>query len=449
MQVLVVMIAAVHAWVEYEHVTEGHDPVYLYLVPTMLYLIPVVYAAVTFGLRGAVLTALWSAVLVLPNELLLHEGLERAGEVVQVAWIAVVAVFVGARVDRERSARLEAEFREERQRVSEERYRSIVNNVGEPIILLDAGWRVIEANAAAAALLGRSVDDLRGQHPPGDTGREIVHALEAQPHDGRSVPRLQLGEPLRWFEPIRMVTTDATGAPSTQLLLVDVTASIERERGLVGITHQTIAAREAEQRRIARDLHDGPLQSLLALWRELDGVATDAPEPTRTQLVRARGTTESVADELRRFSRDLRPSILDDLGVAAAIRSEAERLRERSEIDVRVRIIGTSVRLPDDVEVALLRIVQEAMRNVERHAKASRVTISLDFSSPEIRLRVSDDGVGLDPVPEPSALLAGSHLGLIGMQERARMVGGRFALSRDGAGGLEVAVDVPATPAAS
>ena len=113
-----------------------------------------------------------------------------------------------------------------------------------------------------------------------------------------------------------------------------------------------------------------------------------------------------------------------------------------SKIDVRVEIVGTPRRLSDDSEIALLRIAQEALRNVERHAGASIARVSLEFGPSQVCMRIADDGAGLDPLPAPSELLRGSHLGMIGMQERARMIGGTVRFRRAALGGLEVVVDL-------
>jgi signal transduction histidine kinase len=437
-QVLVVLVAVLHTWVEYQGSLD-HSPVYL--LPTTLFLIPVLYAAVTFGRQGAVLTAVWAAVLVLPNVFLLHDPAEGTGEVMQIAWITVVAVFVGGRVERERSARREAEFREQRQRDSEERYRAIVNNVGEPIVVLDAGHHVIEANDSATALFGRGDPSIRGGRLDGEAGVSI-RALLDDADDEHPRSRIQLGQQQRWYEPVVFRGTDSQGTSMTQILLVDVTVSTEREQGLESITRRMIATREEEQRRISRELHDGPLQSLVGVWRDLDSLTSRTGDPLRADLLRARGATESVANELRRFSRDLRPSILDDLGIAAALRAEAERVGSKSRIGVRVESVGTPRRLGTDAEIALLRIAQEALRNVVSHAGASIVRVTLEFGAPDVRLRIEDDGAGLDPIPTPSELLRGDHLGMIGMQERARMIGGSVAFRQGALGGLEVVVEV-------
>ena len=440
-QALVLMIAVIHAWVEIEHLFGEGSP--LYLFPTTLYLIPCTYAAVMFGMRGAALTAAWSGTLVVISVLIWHDGLEGVGEVLQVAWIGIAAVFVGSRVDRERAARREAERRESARHASEERYRAIMDNVDEPIILLDDAGSVVEANRSAAVLLGDGVEDLRGARLPGSDGARIKAELDAVVAGVALVTPIRLGQPERWFEVVPMATSELGASNEVQLLLRDVTQSYEREQGLESIARQALTTREEERQRIARELHDGPLQSLVQLWRELDSLAEDVPESDRGSVMAARIAAEAVADELRRFSRDLRPSVLDDLGISAAIRSEAESLEQRAGIAVRVNVDGRGGRLDQEVELALLRITQEAVRNIEQHSQASSVVIDLEFGPTRVGLVIHDDGVGMDPTPTVSALLSGNHLGLVGMQERARLAGGRLDVTAPDDGGLTIEVVIP------
>jgi signal transduction histidine kinase len=318
-----------------------------------------------------------------------------------------------------------------------------MDNVDEPILLLDGADRVLEANLACADLLGRSVEDLRGRGLPEPDGSRIIGRLAASSAGEVSAIPIRLGQPERWYELVPMATMEPDGARRLQLLLRDVTDRYEREQGLESIAREALNAREEEQQRIARELHDGPLQSLVQLLRTLDALADDTSESGRRSLIAARGSAERVADDLRRFSRDLRPSVLDDLGISAAVRSEAESLGQRAGMTVEVRVEGTTRRLEEDVELALLRITQEAVRNIERHSGASNVAIRLVFSRARVHLTITDDGVGFDLIPTSSELLSDSHLGLIGMRERARLVGGELRITSPGSGGLTIEAEIP------
>jgi signal transduction histidine kinase len=452
-QGLVMLLAITHALVEGSQLLGEHSS--LALLPPALYFIPVVYAAVHFGLRGSLLTAILACILVVPNVLMWHEGLEVVGEAVQMVWIVLVAVFVGVGVDRERDARLEAERREQAWRLSEARYRLIFEAAAEPIVVVDDQRRVEAANPAAGRLFGRSSQDLRGHELPGALGAAVIASVNM------TAPARDLSpaEPFpvvsdhahgragtTWIQPVAMAFTGPDGTARTQLMLLDVTAGHEREQGLREMARHMMRAREEEGQRIARELHDGPIQTLVALWRALDELEEHVAPDDAVRLRRARVSAETVAQELRRVSRDLRPSVLDDLGIAAAIQAEAAASGERTGLEVEVTVSGPSRRLEPDVELALLRISQEALRNVERHAGATRVAISLSFRRDDLELMVADDGRGIDPLPTTSALLASDHLGLIGMRERARLVGGSMELSRSAMGGLCWVVRIPTSP---
>ena len=135
--------------------------------------------------------------------------------------------------------------------------------------------------------------------------------------------------------------------------------------------------------------------------------------------------------------------MLDDLGLAAAIKCEATALARRSEVDVRFVLAGDETRLPTEIELALLRVAQEALHNVERHASASKVLVRLAFERDQVRLVVRDDGHGLASVPSASDLLDAGKLGLVGMQERVRLVGGRVDVRTRAGEGTTVDVVAP------
>lgn len=434
-QLLALVIDIPHTLIEAAHLF--NVPSALYLVPVTLYLIPVVYAAHNFGLRGSVPTALWCAVLTVPNIILWHTGLERVGVVVQLSAICVIAVFVGTRVDRESRARHEAESRARAHRAAEEKYRSLFDHVADPILLLDPSGYVEEANAAAARIFGFLQPSLAGRRVETLVGPEMAAVCLGQ--EPRGVFRLTPanGEP-GWVEPRAIRLADPEGKPLIQVVLRDVTLRYERERALEGYTRQTLVAREEERRRIARDLHDGPVQSLVLLVRKLDLVDELVAPPGTATVAEARQIAEDVASQLRRFSRELRPSVLDDLGLTAALKAEAENLARRSGLSVDWQVTGAVRRLAPELELTCLRIEQEALHNVERHAGATRARVCLAFRPGVVRLAVEDDGSGLRQVPPASELLAAGKMGIVGMQERAHQADGTLTIDRSALGGVRV-----------
>jgi signal transduction histidine kinase len=217
----------------------------------------------------------------------------------------------------------------------------------------------------------------------------------------------------------------------------------QRQESLQSYVRQVTQAQEEERLRIARELHDETAQELVHLGRKLEQLR-NAADPGLTQAIEdlmnmARGTLQAV----RRYSRDLRPSVLDDLGLLAAIEMVIEDTSHRLPNGARLEVTGKPRRLDGPVELALFRLTQEALRNIEKHANATSATVELDFSGEEIRLSVVDDGRGFAPAKNISDLLRAGKLGLLGMKERAELVGGSFELRSGPGKGTQVVARVP------
>lgn len=452
-QGLVLLATSLHWWLE---AFEFHRVNGLYVdVMDVAYLVPVIYASLNFGRAGAIPTAIWSALLATPNILIWHHGLDRVVEGGQIFTVITLAVVISSRVDREVAARHRAELEEIARRASEARYRGLFAGAGEAILVFDGTGIVQEANAAAGELFGRPVAAMRGL-PLGvlvgaenalrlrqiATGHEVVSDdLRLATEDG--------GE--RWVAAVCGVVAGPAGATVVQALLRDVTERRARQRGLETYARRIVQAQEEERRRIARELHDSSLQAVVLLCRRLDALETtsDNLSPSlRQALSDTRQSAESIADELRRFSRDLRPSILDDLGLAPAVRWLVAELERRSDVRGKLMLVGQEQRLSSDAELCLFRIAQEALRNVERHAAASSVVVTLSYQQAHMRLTIQDDGKGLPAARMPPVSVAGEKLGLLGIQERARLLGGNVQVtSRPNRGTrVRVTLPLPATP---
>lgn len=405
-----------------------------YFIPASLTFFPILYASLNFGREGAIPTAIWAGALSLPNVAVLHQGLERAGEMFQVTTMIVLAVVVASGVDKER-------ILERARLASERRYRGLFEAAGEPIIVFDGAGRVREANAAAAQLFGRSVGELRD-----DTVDNLLGA-GASPANSLSVADdikiVGGGGREVWLQPVYSEITTAEGMPLTQAVLRDVT----ERRGFQQFAREIVRAQEEERARISRDLHDVCLQSAVLICRSLDTAAevVEAGEGDELTpvLSHARALAETMGDELRRFSRDLRPTILDDLGLAPALRRLASEFVERTGIECPFTLSGRPRGLADhNAELALYRIAQEALRNTERHSGASDAQVSLCYNPAGVTLTVTDNGRGFGPSRMEGAATAG-HLGLLGMRERARLVGGRCAIRSQATIGTVVEAFVP------
>jgi signal transduction histidine kinase len=211
------------------------------------------------------------------------------------------------------------------------------------------------------------------------------------------------------------------------------------------LLHRLIFAQEDERRRIARDLHDEIGQGLTSL---LVGLRTLEESPTfdeaKQHARELRLIGGQVHDEIRRLARGLRPSVLDDLGLTAALARYAEDYEQTHGIAIVVRLPDQSVRrLPGAVETALYRIAQEALTNVAKHARAAHVDVHLTTAPASVRMRISDDGCGFDSALVLPRTLANGNFGLSSMTERAALLDGAVVIESRTGGGTTLTVEIP------
>lgn len=197
---------------------------------------------------------------------------------------------------------------------------------------------------------------------------------------------------------------------------------------------------EDERRRLARELHDGVGQNLTALKHRLAAIAQTLPadDPLRAELDGAIGLCGDTLEDTRHLSRLLRPPILDDLGLEAAVRALARSLAQASGLDIGVDIPPLPP-LDSDLQTLVFRVAQEALSNAVRHAQASSVLVRIVASGGLLQLQVADDGRGCDP----EAALTSGGSGLGGMRERLRLYDGRLELRSAPGEGTRVRAVVP------
>ncbi len=205
-------------------------------------------------------------------------------------------------------------------------------------------------------------------------------------------------------------------------------------------------AQENERKRIARELHDDTIQSLIALSRQMEALLTSGEKLASGMTGRIQELQEQTLDvikRVRRFSQDLRPSILDDLGLLPTLQELMAELNREDGLKAEFHVIGRERRLSTEVELTLFRIAQEALNNVRRHAEADRVVTTVEMSDSAVRMMVEDDGKGFKPPTFTDHPSTTNKLGLIGMQERARLLGGMLVVNSAPGRGTKVIVNVP------
>jgi len=215
----------------------------------------------------------------------------------------------------------------------------------------------------------------------------------------------------------------------------------QREVARGELLHKVITAQEDERKRVARELHDETTQALAVLLMRIERAAEAIRAGRDPGLEEVKVLATWALDDVHRMILDLRPSVLDDLGLLSAIRWYAERTLREKGIAVRCEF-GELARLPPELETALFRLCQEAMSNVARHAEASQVLVEVSREGREIRVAIEDDGKGFDPAA--TTIKGGRpHWGLIGIRERAELLGGEARIDSSPGAGTRVNVRIP------
>lgn len=237
-----------------------------------------------------------------------------------------------------------------------------------------------------------------------------------------------------------VVIAQAAVAIQNAWLFEQVRAGHERQQSL---SRRLVEVQESERRYIARELHDEAGQSLTALKFGLSLLEQEAekPENLSSRITELKRLTDSVSEELHRLAMDLRPASLDYLGLVAALEQLVRSFSERYPLTIRFKESGFAdfMRLADYVETNIYRIVQEALTNAVRHAKASNVDVIVEKRAGKLVVIIEDDGTGFDT----AEIRKSGHLGLLGIQERTQMITGSLQIESSPGGGTTIVVEVP------
>ncbi len=231
----------------------------------------------------------------------------------------------------------------------------------------------------------------------------------------------------------------------TQELQEAKEALMQKAEQLQRLLTETVGVQERERQRIAQDMHDGLNQLVIGAKLELksarERLSVDDRAAAEFSLLRIRDVLDRMERDLKQIIYDLRPPILDALGLAPSLRRYAERFQQYLGIICEVRVEGKPYRLPADMEIGIYRILQEALQNVSAHAQAARVEVTIAFSAEAVSLIIADDGQGFDRDAVQKNHVG--HLGLMGMQERAESLGGQLIIQSSPGLGTQVTLFVP------
>jgi len=435
-----------------------------YTAERVLFLIPITYAGFAFGLRAGIASLVAAGFIMLPRAIFISAVTVEA--ILESSGVIIVGGMVNLWSHMRR--------RDIAKRRSIERTLvRIIDGCSIPLFVIDKRHKVTHWNTAIEVLTGIKKEEIigtDGQWQAFYTEKRPVMAdliVDEAPENeiqvyypgGYNKSQLIDGayEAERWVSPrgkdrechhitaspIRSTRGRIRGAVET---LEIITERKKAEENLRYYLQEITKAQEEERKRIARELHDSSAQNLIALLHQLDNLLTDKTKLPVKEAKALWGFYEQIRDtlqEVRRFSRDLRPSVLDDLGLLPALEWVTEDLKNTYWVDVDLKVLGVERRLFPETELLLFRIVQEALRNIAKHAKATMAEVEIKFDENKITVTVSDNGKGFEPPEDLGALTPSGKLGLAGMQERVQLLGGSVKLESKPGKGTKISVEAP------
>ena len=426
-----------------------------YSTHRILSIIPVVYAAMVFRFWGGTITAIFISLVLLPRALFISQYIPEAlAETIAFLFIGLLVTWLIHRqqrvVYRLEKARQEVseslqivKHHEQQLQLSEERYRSLFENASEAILICSPDGQIISVNRACEQLTGYTQDELSAvkiYELFSGMSLEIVQQVISDKLESTTlgeVDELSLakknGQEAFIQLKVNPLLTD-NQVIALQAIARDITEERRLRKNMQYYITQITRVQEDERLRISRELHDDTAQVLTSLARGLDLLISKQKElrkPVIEQLEKLRKMADSALEGVRRFSQDLRPSILDDLGLIPALEWLVADLEKQLVIKTKVSITGNHHRLPMEKELTIFRISQEALNNVKRHSQASSVEMVVDFGYDAVTLVISDDGRGFTMPQRASDLIPSGRLGLVGMRERARLVGGTLIVQSE------------------
>ena len=428
-----------------------------YTVERFIYILLIIYAGWSLGIKFGIATWVVSAIAMLPRSLFISANpIDAIAESIASLTIsglsvAIIQLHRGWYQQKQKLRGIKVALR-----TSQESYEELFTNASDAIWVHDVDGKIVIANKACEKVTGYSPDELIGKSvseimPPDalSIARDIKTKLMKgqsidQRYDQRFIKKDGSEAIIELFT--RLIQLD--GKPvAFQNIARDVTEERRLRDNLRLQIHKTLMAQEEERKRIARELHDDVAQSILLLSRRLDilisgGTHKPPKKPPVSKLEDIQAIANEAYRSLQRYARDLRPSILDQMGLVAALNWLAEDLGKELRIKTTVKADKLPP-LPSETELAMFRIAQEALNNVRRHAKASEIDITVKCESNNVKMTITDNGKGFSTPKLTGDLAKEGKLGILGMEERARLIGGKIQIKSEPGKGTIVTTKVP------
>ena len=358
-------------------------------------------------------------------------------------------------------------------------YRVLIESMNEGALTLTAKGVILYANQCFAKMVKCPLEQVMGS-----SFRRFLSAADQAAlrsllkRTAKSGSKIQAllhagdGVQLPAHLSIRPLAKNGSKSATFGIVVTDMTEARHNEEMLRTLTHRVVQVQEAERGRVALELHDNITQLLCAVLARWATLANKLPARSPREIILAGGSRATAAavsrgekasrgevmklsemlgqtvEEVQRIARNLRPSVLDELGLVPALRATCTEFANRTGVSLKLACKPLTARLPAEGELALYRILQNALENVEKHAHARHVTVSLRQRA-FIQLTINDDGIGFDPEHHAARRKGKGGLGLLSMRERATYVGGDFKIKSVRGAGTEIEVLIPLTPGAT
>jgi PAS domain S-box-containing protein len=335
---------------------------------------------------------------------------------------------------------------------AEHAYRMLIESMNEGAVTLTADKTILYANQCFARMVKCPLEQVTGSsfHRFLSAKDQVtLRPLLKQADRSGSKIQVQLkagdGSHIPAHLSIRPLAKNGSKSAIFGLVVTDMTETRHTEEMLRALTRRVVEVQEAERGRVALELDDKITQLLCATLFRSQALAERLPardRPLRREAIKLREMLGKTAEEVERISRNLRPSVLEKLGLVAALRDASTEFARRTGVSVKLACAQLPARLPADTELTLYRILQEALANVEKHARARHVTVRLKLRT-FVQLAINDDGVGFDPEHHAARRKGKGGLGLLSMRERATYVGGAFTVKSVRGAGTKIEVLIP------
>lgn len=342
---------------------------------------------------------------------------------------------------------------------AEHDYRVLIESMNEGALTMTAGAVILYANRCFARMvecplekvMGRSFLDFLATHD-----RAAIRTFLKQTDSSGSKIKLRLtasnGSHLPVKISVRRLAKNGLNFPPFGMVVTDMAEAQRTEELLRALTRRVVQAQEDERGSVALVLTDNISQLLCSILlgsHTLAGKLSRVDRAMKQDAVKLCEMLVQTTKEVERLSRDLRPSALKHFGLGGVLRDTCTQFKERTGLSVKLVGVGFVERLTVDAELALYRILQEALKNVEQHARARYVTVSLTQQGAFIKLAIKDDGIGFESIHHTAGRKGKSGLGVLGMRERAASVGGNLTVKSSRQAGTEIGVRIPFPPRAS